>query len=300
VVFQLKERNMKTLFIVNPVAGRKNSFKIWNGIRSHIDYPYEYIFTKAPGDATNIAKVAVKQGFKRIVAVGGDGTVSEVVNGIAESQVELGIIPSGSGNDFIKALNIPENPIDALTVIKNGCIKEVDLGKYDKGYFINVAGAGFDAETLNTNQNLKLFKGSLAYVASVILTLMKYAPRKAKIVIDGKTYYRKLWLAVVANGQYIGGGMKISPDATIDDGVFDVCLVNEISRFEIIRFLPRVFNGSHKQHKAFEVIKGKKVEIKFDTPTMVQTDGEIIGYCPITFSIIPKAIKVIRNNFTSA
>jgi len=291
---------MKTLFIVNPVAGRNNCFKIWNDIKAHIEYSHDFILTKAPGEATNIAEYAVRQGFKRVVTVGGDGTVSEVVNGIVGNDLELGIIPAGSGNDFIKTLKVPQNPIDALAVIKNGYSQMVDLGKYDKGYFINVAGAGFDAETLNTNKNIKFLSGSLAYTTSVVLTLIRYSPRKAKIHIDGKTYNRKLWLAVVANGQYFGGGMKISPDATIDDGVFDICLVSEISRLEIIKFLPKVFSGRHQEHKAFEVIRGKNVNIEFDTPTMVQADGEIIGHTPVTFSILPKALKVIRNNFASA
>lgn len=291
---------MKTLFIVNPVAGRNSSFKIWNDIKANINCSYESVLTKAPGDAARIAADAAKQGFTRVVAVGGDGTVSEVVNGIAGTDIELGIIPAGSGNDFAKALNIPQKPIDALVVVEKGQSLEVDLGKYDKGYFINVAGAGFDAETLNTNENTKFLRGTLAYTVSVLWTLFRYSPRKAIIEIDGKTYHRKLWLAAVANGKYFGGGMKISPDAKIDDGLFDICLVNEISKLDFVRFFPKVFNGSHKDIKAFEVIRGKNVKIEFDAQTVAQADGEIIGFTPVTFSIIPKALKVIGNNFTSA
>ncbi|NLZ51766.1 MAG: diacylglycerol kinase family lipid kinase [Thermoanaerobacteraceae bacterium] len=291
---------MKTLFIVNPVAGRNNSVKIWNDIKPHITYSYDFILTKAPGEATRIAQNAARQGFTRVVAVGGDGTVSEVVNGIVRTDTELGIIPAGSGNDTVKTLEIPPNPIDALAVIKSGYSRKVDIGKYDRGYFINVAGAGFDAETLNTNKNITFLSGSLAYIASVLWTLIRYSPRKAKVKIDGKIYNRKLWLAVVANGQYFGGGIKISPDARIDDGLFDICLVGEISRLEIIKFLPKVFSGGHKDHKAFEVIRGKDVQIEFETATAAQVDGEIIGFTPVTFSILPKALKVIRNNFTSA
>lgn len=290
---------MKTLFIVNPVAGRNNSLKIWNEIKTKITIPYESVLTKTPGDAIKIAAQAVSEGFTRVVAVGGDGTVSEVVNGIAGTDVELGIIPAGSGNDLIKTLDIPQSPIDALAVVEKGQSQKIDLGKYDKGYFINVAGAGFDAETLYTNQNIKFLKGPLAYVTSVIWTLIRYSPGKAKIEIDGKIYHRKLWLAVVANGQYIGGGMRISPDAVVDDGLFDISLVGEISKLEIIRFLPSVFSGGHKNHKAFEVIRGKNVKIEFETPVAAQVDGEIIGHTPVTFSIMPKALKVVRNKQTS-
>jgi len=286
---------MKCLFLVNPATGRNNSYRIWKDIRPHISFPYDFTFTSAPGEATKIAEDAARQGFERVVAVGGDGTVSEVVNGIAGKDAELGIIPAGSGNDFVKALNVPQKPLDALAAIKRGRSQEVDLGRHDGGFFINVAGVGFDAETLHTNRNIKFLRGSLAYVTSVILTLVRYSPKNAKITIDGKTYHRKLWLVAVANGQYFGGGMKISPDSKIDDGLFEVCLVNEISRLEIVRFLPRVFNGGHKEHRAFEVIRGREVKIDFETPTMVQTDGEIIGLTPVTFSLQPKALRVIRS-----
>jgi diacylglycerol kinase (ATP) len=106
-------------------------------------------------------------------------------------------------------------------------------------------------------------------------------------------------LVAIANGQYFGGGMRISPDAKVDDGLFDICMVNDMSRLEILKFLPRVFSGGHKNHRAFEVLRGKHIKIEFNTPTMTQADGEVLGYNSTNFSIIPKALKVIRNNFTS-
>lgn len=292
---------MKTLFIINPIAGRNKSKIIWNDIKSHINIPFDYVFTQMPGDARRFAHDAYSQGFKRVVAVGGDGTVSEVVNGIVGSDLELGIIPAGTGNDFVKTLNIPLTPKEALTVIETGKTTMVDLGKSEKGFFINVAGAGFDAEVVNTtNVDIKFLTGTPAYVSGLIINLVRYSPREAQIEIDGKVYHRKLWLIVVANGQYFGGGMKISPDAVIDDGLFDICMVNSMSRLEILRFLPKVFTGAHKTHPALEVIRGRNIKIDFKTPTKVQADGEVIGNTPVSFSIVSKALKVIRNNFTSA
>jgi diacylglycerol kinase (ATP) len=292
---------LKTLFIINPIAGRNKSKIIWNDIKSHINIPFDYVFTQTPGDARRFAHEAYSQGFKRVVAVGGDGTVSEVVNGIVGSDLELGIIPAGTGNDFVKTLNIPLTPKEALTVIETGKTTMVDLGKSEKGFFINVAGAGFDAEVVNTtNVDIKFLTGTPAYVSGLIINLVRYSPREAQIEIDGKVYHRKLWLIVVANGQYFGGGMKISPDAVIDDGLFDICMVNSMSRLEILRFLPKVFTGAHKTHPALEVIRGRNIKIDFKTPTKVQADGEVIGNTPVSFSIVSKALKVIRNNFTSA
>lgn len=281
---------MKTLFIVNPVAGRNKSLKIWNDIRVHIKYAFNYVLTTEPGNATKVAANAQNQGFTRVVAVGGDGT-----------DIELGIIPAGTGNDFVKTLKIPQTPIEALTVLENGYADTVDIGKHEKGYFINVAGAGFDAEVVNTtNVSLKFLSGPLAYIISVVWNLIRYCPREAIVEIDGKIYHRKLWLAVAANGQYFGGGMRISPDALINDGLFDICLVNEMSRLEILKFLPKVFSGGHKNHRAFEVLRGKHVKIEFAAPTIAQIDGEVLGSTPIQFYIMPKALKVIRNNSTSA
>jgi diacylglycerol kinase (ATP) len=292
---------LKTLFIVNPIAGRKKSLEIWNNIKPHIKSPFDYVLTKGPGDATKIAADAKNQGYTRVVAVGGDGTVCEVVNGIIGTDIELGIIPAGTGNDFVKTLKIPQLPIEALAVIENGYIGTVDVGKHENGYFINVAGVGFDAEVVNTtNVDLKFLTGSFAYITSVVWNLIRYCPREARIEIDGEVYRRKLWLVAVANGQYFGGGMKISPDAVVDDGLFDICMVNDMSRLEILKFLPRVFSGGHKNHRAFEVLRGKQVKIEFSTPTMTQADGEVLGHDSAYFSIIPKALKVIRNNFTSA
>lgn len=286
---------MKTLFIINPVAGRKRSAKVWKDIRPYINFPYEYEFTQGCGDATQIAKHAKKLGYEVIVTVGGDGTISEVVNGIAGSDIRLGIIPAGTGNDFGKTLKIPENPRYALEIIEEGKnLAFTDLGKFQDGYFINIAGAGFDAEVANmTNSNLKFLNGTLAYVASLVWNLARYSPCNAVITVDGKKYFRKPWLVLAANARYFGGGMMINPDGIINDGLLDVCIINDMSRAEILRFLPSVFTGSHKKHRCFEVIRGKNVEIEFAKPVRVQVDGDAKGFTPVRFSIVNRALSVI-------
>lgn len=288
---------MKTLFIVNPVAGKKSSLKIWNDIKGLIKSPFEYVLTKAPGEAVKLSRDASKN-FDRIVAVGGDGTVCEVANGLIGSDVNMGIIPAGTGNDFIRTLRIPQDPRKALDVLEKGFPDYIDLGRYEGGFFINVAGIGLDAEVARySNEDVKYLKGAPAYVFALMRTLFKFSPRNAVIEIDDKKLYCRLWLVTVANAKYYGGGMKICPDAEVDDGFLDICMVKEMSRLEILKFLPRVFAGGHRTHPAFEVIRGKKISIDFEVPTAVHADGDHIGYTPVKFEIVPKALKVIRNNF---
>jgi len=156
-------------------------------------------------------------------------------------------------------------------------------------------GAGLDAEVVrDSNEDVRFLTGAPAYVYALITTIFKFSPVNAVIEADGRRLERKIWLISVANGKYYGGGMMISPDSAVDDGYLDICLVNEISRFEIIKFLPRVFNGGHKNHPAFEVIKAREAKVIFEKKVMVQADGEIIGNTPFEVSIIPKALRVIR------
>lgn len=288
---------MNTLFIVNPAAGRGKSLKIWNKIKDKINFPYEFVLTKAPGEAVDIAAGARDRGFTRVVAVGGDGTICEVVNGLVLKDLEMGIIPAGTGNDFIRTVGIPREPSAALAVLEKGRPEYIDLGKHEKGFFINVAGVGLDAEVARaTNEDVKFLTGTPAYVFALIMTLLRFFPRKATIEIDGKTIRRKLWLVAVGNAKYYGGGMMICPDAVLDDGFLEVCLVNDMSRFEILRFLPHVFSGGHRSHPSFEVFRGKRIRIDFEIPTAAQADGDYIGVTPTSFSIMPRALKVVRNN----
>lgn len=286
---------METLFIVNPSAGRGRCLNIWRSLEHRITIPYSVTMTQGPGDATKKARDAVKQGFKKIVSVGGDGTLNEVVNGIVGSKIELGVIPAGSGNDFAKTAGIPLNATEALEYAQRGRSDFIDLGKFNGSYFINCSGAGFDAEVVRTvNEDMRLLKGTGAYVASVLVSLIRFAPWDAVITVDGKIFKRNVWLIAAAKGKYFGGGMMIAPDASMESGQFDVCIVNKMSRFDIIRFLPKVFKGAHTSHPAFEVIRGKHIQIESEESVPIQVDGENKGRLPADFSVLPKAVKVIR------
>jgi diacylglycerol kinase family enzyme len=161
-------------------------------------------------------------------------------------------------------------------------------------FFVNVVGAGLDAEVADAvNKSVRFFNGTLTYLVQLMKVLTVYTTRDVTIEIDGKTVKRRAWLVSVGNAKYYGGGMMICPDALVDDGFLDVCIVNEISKAELLRFLPCVFSGKHKNHPAYEVLKGKKVKIKFAPPAKVHADGDVIGVTPVEFSVEPGALKVL-------
>ncbi|MDN5331439.1 MAG: hypothetical protein PWP45_664 [Tepidanaerobacteraceae bacterium] len=285
---------MKAFFVVNPTAGKKRALKIWNHLKPLIDFHYEFALTEGPGNATEIARQALRAGYEKIVAVGGDGTVREVVQALSHRKASLGVIPAGTGNDFVRSVGIPSDPKKALEVLKSGKVRCIDLLRAGDSFFINVAGAGLDAEVADAvNKSARFFNGTVTYVVQLIKVLAASTPRHVTIEIDGKTVKRRAWLVSVGNARYYGGGMMICPDALVDDGFLDVCIVNEISKVELLRFLPSVFSGKHKNHPAYEVLRGKKVKIKFNPPAKVHVDGDITGITPVEFSIEPGALKLL-------
>ncbi|MGB9812585.1 MAG: diacylglycerol/lipid kinase family protein [Thermovenabulum sp.] len=286
---------MSVFFIINPVAGRGRAIKVWKKIKESLNFCYDYKFTNSIGEATQIAKKAYNDGYKIIISVGGDGTLREVVKALAGKDALLGIIPAGTGNDFARTLGIPLDIEKSLNILKLGSSEEMDLIRCNGEIFINAAGAGLDAHVADcVNNEIRLFKGTFAYIAALIKTLHRFNPQDVEINIDGKILKRKAWLVTISNGKYYGGGMMICPTAQPDDGYLDVSIVNDVRKTEILRFLPRVFGGKHITHRAYETFRGKKVIVKSLTPILVHTDGDIIGVTPKEFEIWPKAINIIR------
>ncbi|MFO7152004.1 MAG: diacylglycerol kinase family lipid kinase [Bacillota bacterium] len=285
---------MKTFFVVNPAAGKKRAFSIWERLRASIDFPHEFALTQGPGQATEIAREAVRAGYDKVVAIGGDGTIREVVQALAHTEACLGVIPAGTGNDFGRSLGIPPEPRGALEIIKGGYVRRVDLLRSGQNFFANVVGAGLDAEVVDAvNRGPKVMTGTITYVVQLLRVLAGYSTSEVTLEIDGRTVKRKAWLVAVSNARFFGGGMMICPDALVDDGLLDVCIVNEISKAELLRFLPTVFSGKHKSHPAFEVLKGKRVRMEFAPPAKVQADGDIIDFTPMEFSVEPGALRVL-------
>ncbi|MDF2673534.1 MAG: diacylglycerol kinase catalytic region [Clostridiales bacterium] len=288
---------MSILFIVNPTAGKGYANSLTTFIdeecrKSKIDYLIKC--TSTPSDGTSISRWGAEKGFDRIVAVGGDGTVNDVLNGIVGTSAALGVIPGGSGNDFIRSINKHKEIKKIINDNIYGKILKSDIGICNGKYFINVASSGFDAQVvMETEKAKKIFSGSLAYIAAVIKTIFMYKGRKVNIKIDDYILTENTLLVAVANGKYYGGGMLPAPRAELDDGYFDVCHIKQVPKAKMLLLFPRFIKGKHESIKEVSVFKGKKIVIDSNEELPVNLDGETFYSSQINFEILPKGINII-------
>lgn len=289
---------MKILFIANPVAGKGKVLKIVPkiiNVMSHIDnVEYNVIYSERAGHATEIAAAGVKDGYDIIFAVGGDGTVNEVVNGLVNSSSALGIIPGGSGNDFARSLNISGDIEEIIKGSICGDRKDVDIGLVNGRYFVNISSVGFDADvTLSAKKARRFFlSGSVAYIAGLIITIFFRKPSKVRIKLNGMEIRRVILLTVVANGKFYGGGMLPAPDAVVDDGLFDICVIDNLSKIKLFALFPKYIKGTHGELKEVTFYKGQHVEIDSEEPISINIDGEISKGNKLDFKILKKALTV--------
>lgn len=300
---------MKYHFILNPVAGRGKAYRAIKYLRKILHdrkIEHQFSITNAPGHATKIAEYA-KDKTETIVAVGGDGTVNEIVNGLVNSKTRLGLVPLGSGNDFARSLNIPKNIDKAIDIIFKNQIICVDIGKVktntlnkseNERFFINGIGIGFDATVALESKNISLLRGIPLYLTAVIKSLMKYRTPNFLLKIDNFITKSKFFLIAVGNGISSGGGFKLTPDAKLNDSKFDVCYVEDLSILKILKMLPSSLKGTHRKFKEVHYQKAEYLNISSNNNFNVHADGEIVGYNVnnVEINIIPKQIQVIYND----
>ena len=278
-------------FIVNPAAGNGYALKTQQQIEAVLQQRgivYQMLHTAAPEHAMELAKeAAAKEGCRGVIAVGGDGTAYEVACGLMDTGVPMGIIPAGTGNDFIKTVNIPKKPMEALEFILHKTPRSVDVGRLNQRLFLNVCGTGFDEQTLEYTQAAKKYvRGILPYMIGLFRAIFSYKPVHVKFTADGETQERDVLLCSIANGRFIGGGIPVCPDARPDDGLLDMVIVETKPRWQIPFYLPGLMMGkidrfkvtTHKRCKEMTIIsKGMRLNV----------DGEIIPMDRADFSVMP-------------
>ncbi|PLR79117.1 diacylglycerol kinase [Bacillus sp. V3-13] len=312
----------KIYFIVNPRAGNGRSQMLWNKIEMELkekNIAYLAFFTEYAGHAKELAEsIAKNAGGAEMVltAVGGDGTLHEVINGaVAYKNVRIGFIPGGSGNDFSRGFSISKNPLHALTVLlrqRKNPPRYIDLGKIvneqqHETYFVNNMGAGFDALVSDAANSSplkgilnRLSIGRLIYVYILIKTLVSFRRSPLEITVDGKEYrYDSVWFVAVSNQPFYGGGMKIAPGAVPDDGLLNVTVVHSLPRWKLLLVFGTVFYGGHLRFKEVDSFKGRTVSINPALPYMVHADGEIIGKTPIQVQVCPAVLPVSTRSLHS-
>jgi len=296
--------------IVNPEAANGAVGKNWPRVRDFLQAEgarFDAVSTEEPGHATLLARQALDDGFRTIVAVGGDGTVNEVINGLVEEgtvdpEVVLGMIPWGTGADFARMLGIPRDYVEACRQLLRSEPRPVDLGKITclreerevERYFINAAGLGFDGEVSEiVNRFPKVLGGTITYLTCLFIGLVTYRNKNIELSFDGQPVRGRVNSVVVCNGCYFGGGMFIAPGAAFDDGLFHVVILGNLSRLEVVANVPRIYKGTHLTHPKVSHFSAREIHVEAQERMLLQAEGELIGEAPATFRIIPRALKVL-------
>jgi len=302
------------LVIVNPNAGTGKGKKDWHKISALLNefgFDYSSVFTERKLHAMQMVPGLIQKGYRKIIVVGGDGTMNEVVNGIfdqkniAHTDITLGMVSVGTGNDWGRTFNIPLDYKQAIEIIKKEKTLKQDAGfvTYKNGlgknsrYFANMAGLGFDG-LIAQKTNAAKEKGKsnpIIYLACLVSSLFSYKSTNIRVIVNGIEIKDKVFSIAIGIGKFNGGGMKQTPNALPDDGLFDLTIIKHMRKTSVLANLKRLYTGSIEKVKQVQQLQGKNIRIESDIPILLETDGESLGQSPFEFSILPKSLKVITN-----
>lgn len=289
------------VFICNPIAGNGASLKALFTVKERMagsGLPYTIEYTNYPGHATELAKAAAERGVGVVCALGGDGTVREVVLGLIGSRTVLSVLPCGTGNDLVKTLNIPSEPQAALDILLTGKVLEINYAYANSLPYVNVAGFGFDVDVLD---KVELYKkttknGRIAYLKGLFAAIRHRVVRKMTYSIDdGEPVTVDALIIGASNGQYFGGGIRIAPEADPTDGLLDFTIIHSVHTFkDVISVLPALLNGTiYKKTRYVTHLKGKALHAECEPFSRLQVDGERVPGTPVTFRIAEDTVRVL-------
>ena len=290
--------------IANPAAGRGRVAQCLEDIQAalrSLAVETDLVRTQAPGQAVELAARAKQEGYERVIAVGGDGTVHEVIGGLVAAAGDgvagtLGIVPMGTGNDFVKALDVPKDWRAACARIAQGKTRRIDVGRVNGTVFNNNVGIGFDAQVGIEAQKIKRLRGPAVYMAALARTmLLSYRTPPVTIQLDGATSQQRITLLTVGNGRCSGGSFWLPPDALLDDGLFDVCIARAMSKPQILALVPDVMKGTHVNKPAVRMARAAHITIQSEQPLPVHADGEILYTAAhqLDVTLLPHKLDVI-------
>ena len=297
----------KWFVIINPTSGNGSSKKKWPKIKTLLkdsNFEFEFCFTKFPKHSIKLTQDAISQDFNNIIVIGGDGTIHNVVNAIQTQNrcdpksVKLGIIPVGTGNDWIKTYGISKNPKKAIQVISNGNYKHQDVGKIEflssnqkPVFFNNLAGIGFDGFVVSKVEKYKNL-GAIAYLVAAGIGLFSYKNFNAEITVNSNCIKTEALMVVIGLCKYSGGGMQLTNKPNPSDGYFDISIAKDFSKFDIVKNLLNLFNGRISNSKKIETIKSDSIIIKTEDnySPFIEADGELIGEGDFEVTLLKNAI----------
>jgi YegS/Rv2252/BmrU family lipid kinase len=299
---------LPTVFLVNPASAGGSTGKRWPEIAHRsatLGLSGDALLSQEPGELSSLARRAVEDGARRLVAVGGDGTVNEIVNGIGGldlSGVELAVLPNGTGWDFVRSFGISRDLDDAVRTALDGEVREIDLGRVEyrtwagaeeRAYFANVGSAGISgAIAKRANETSKALGGKVSYYWATVAVFFGWQTGELSVSVDDETRTGRMIDVLVTNGRYVAGGMMMCPEAEPDDGLFDVLLIGDVTKRDLAFVLPKTYRGKHLPHPRLEVLRGRLVTVDADEPLPIEIDGEQPGTTPARFEVLPRALRL--------
>ncbi len=300
---------LRAKVIVNPVAGANSTRRKWPRISQllrRVGLSFDFQYTEGVGHAIELARAAVSDGWPLLVAVGGDGTVNEVANGILSSggsaRTAIGIVSTGTGSDFVRSVGIPRDYASACRSLSRSQRLAIDVGVVEysqdgqrlRRFFVNSAGIGFDAQVAEVSRHLpKLLGGTVPYVIGLLWSLAGYHNKSVVVTLGDQVETKRILSIVVANGRYFGGGMLVAPQAEVNDQLLDVLTVGDMGKLELLKAFPTIYKGTHISHPKVSMERATAIEIKSSEEFLVHADGEFLGRGPASFSLMPAALSIV-------
>lgn len=285
--------------IINPTAGSGYAKKVGKEVCNYLNdtcREHRVYFSEYPGHARELARASVQRGTSTVLCVGGDGTAFEVAGGLADSDTAMGIIPAGTGNDFLKTLQLSKSPIENLKHILASEPKKIDLGQAGDTLFLNICGTGIDTQVIHYADRIKKYVRGLApYLLGILLAIWKHKPYHLRVTIDENEILEgKFLLCSIANGRYFGGGIPIAPHAEVSDAFLDVILVEHVGKLRIPFYLAGLLNKKVMRYRISKFYRAKSIKIQNlkDKPLHINEDGEIFQSKAMHFCVKPKALKI--------
>jgi diacylglycerol kinase (ATP) len=290
----------RVVVIANPTAGRGKAGRLIGKIDRllhDVGVRHEIRISESAQDFEERAREAAEEGARIVAALGGDGSIGLAANGLLGTGATLAVLPSGTADDFATSVGI-KDLVGAARAIAEGATAAIDVVRVTTGaverHFVNIAGCGFDSEVNETANAMRIkLGGTGTYVAAVVRTLSRFSPATFRVELDEEVVEGPHMLVVVGNAISYGGGMKVTPDASLVDGSLDVCLLAEVSKAEFLKTFPKVFRGTHVRHPAVRIVRAKRVKVEADRRVMVYADGERIGPAPAVFEVLPAALPLV-------
>ncbi|MGH3135723.1 MAG: diacylglycerol/lipid kinase family protein [Gaiellaceae bacterium] len=296
----------RTVFLVNPASAGGSTGRRWPEIAHRaaaLGLAGDALISEEQGQLASLAADAVRDGATRLVVVGGDGSVNEVVNGVAEQDgFEVAVIPRGTGWDFVRTFGIPRDVDAAVEIALNGVVREIDLGVVTfrtwagadaRAYFANVASAGISgAIAQRANEASKALGGKISYYWATLAVFARWQTGEMRVSVDDEIRGGRMIDVVVANGRYLGGGMMMCPEAEPDDGLFDALVIGDVTKRDLLFVLPKTYRGRHLPHPRLESLRGRVITVDADEPLPIEIDGEQPGTTPARFEVVPRALRL--------